>query len=139
MQISFSFHTIHPTRRSVVTTESVTMATFQFPARRLILAGGFAVAVATAPAIAVFAVPAEDTSVPVAQCPTGEDSDPFTGVCIPHTVPNSKVFSTIPGDPQLPAVGGIPCVGEHAAECRGLAQVESVPMPAPQSTISHSP
>ena len=42
------------------------MATFQLSARRLILAGGFAVAVAAAPAIAVFAVPATDAA-PMAQ------------------------------------------------------------------------
>ena len=115
------------------------MATLKLPARRLILAGGFAVAVAAAPAIAVFAVPTADTFVPVAQCPMGEESDPFTGVCVPHTVPNSKVFSTIPGDPQLPSIDGIPCVGGHQGVCRGLAQVPQVPMPVPESTIGSSP
>ena len=33
------------------------MATFQFPARRLILAGGFALAVAAAPAVAIVSTP----------------------------------------------------------------------------------
>ena len=85
------------------------MATFQLSARRLILAGGFAVAVAAAPAIAVFAVPATDLA-PMAQgCPGGEEPDQFTGNCIPHTVPNSgPVFSTQPGNPTIPEVDGRP-------------------------------
>ena len=103
MQIPFSFHRIHPTTWSI-TRESVTMATFQLSARRLILAGGFAVAVAAAPAIAVFAVPTPDAA-PMAQCPGGEEADQFTGVCVPHTVPNAGAqFSSIPGNPSIPAV-----------------------------------
>ena len=78
------------------------MATLEL-SRRLILAGGFAVAVAAAPAIAVFTVPS--ASVPLAQCPGGEEEDLYTGVCVPHTVPNSDAtFSSIPGNPSLPAV-----------------------------------
>ena len=117
----------------------MTMATLHLPTRRFILAGGFAVAIAAAPALAIFAAPTADTSVPVAQCPTGEESDTFTGSCVPHTVPNSPVFGTIPGDPQLPSIDGIPCVGGHQGVCRGLAQVPQVPMPVPESTVSHSP
>ena len=105
------------------------MATFQFPARRLILAGGFAVAVAAAPAIAVFAVPTADTSVPVAQCPGGEEEDLYTGNCVPHTVPNAgSPFQSILGNPSLPAVtlpgggGAIPCTGHNSGQCIGLAE-----------------
>jgi hypothetical protein len=117
------------------------MAKFQFPVRRLIIAGGFALAVAAAPAIAVFAVPTAGTPVPVAQCPGGEEADQFTGVCVPHTVPNSDVFSPILGNPTIPAIGGIPCVGRHQGECIGLAEEEAAmgPQPVPRSTISSSP
>ena len=59
------------------------MATFQTPARRLILAGGFAVAIAAAPAVAVFAVPTTSTPAPVAECAMGDVEDPATGVCMP--------------------------------------------------------
>ena len=86
------------------------MATLELSARRLILAGGFAVAVAAAPAVAVFTVPS--ASVPLAQCPAGEEEDLYTGVCLPHTVPNSPL-SSIPGNPDLPAVDGIPCTGRN--------------------------
>jgi hypothetical protein len=112
------------------------MATFQLSARRLILAGGFAVAVAAAPAIAVFAVPAPDAA-PIAQgCPSGEESDQFTGNCVPHTVPNSgSVFTTQPGNPQVPEVMGIPCIGHNSGKCIGLAEEQQAmtvtPPPAP--------
>jgi len=113
------------------------MATFQHSARRLILAGGFAVAVAAAPAIAVFAVPATDTAPMAQSCGArGEEPDQFTGNCIPHTVPHSgSVFSTQPGNPQVPEVMGIPCIGHNSGRCIGLAeeaQAQTVtPPPAP--------
>ena len=138
VQISFSFHRIHPTTWSI-TTESVMMATLEL-SKRLILAGGFAVAVAIAPAIAVFAVPS--ASVPLAQCPGGEEEDQFTGICVPHTVPNSgSTFSSIPGNPDLPAVDGIPCTGHNSGQCIGLAEESEAmgPQPVPRSTVSSSP
>jgi len=115
------------------------MATLEL-SKRLILAGAFAVAVAAAPAIAVFAVPT--ASVPLAQCPGGEEEDQFTGVCVPHTVPNSgAAFSSIPGNPDLPSVGGIPCTGANSGECIGLAEEQQAqgPQPVPESTVGSSP
>jgi len=122
------------------------MATFELSARRLIIAGGFAVAVAVAPAIAVFAVPSD--SVPLAQCPTGEEEDLFTGVCVPHTVPNSgSAFSSIPGNPDVPAVnlpgggGAIPCTGHNSGQCIGLAESEAgqAQVQMPDTTVHQSP
>jgi hypothetical protein len=117
------------------------MATLQLSARRLILAGGFAVALAAAPAMAIVAVPA---AAPLAQCPSGEEQDPFVGTCIPHTVPNSGgTFTSIPNNP-LPAVsepgggGSIPCTGHNSGECIGLAEEDAAAgaAPAPQSSVS---
>lgn len=116
------------------------MATLELSARRLILAGGFAVAVAAAPAIAVFTVPG---SAVLAQCPAGEEEDLYTGVCVPHTVPNSGAspFSSIPGNPDLPSVDGIPCTGHNSGQCIGLAEESEAmgPQPVPRSTVSSSP
>jgi hypothetical protein len=114
------------------------MATLELSVRRLILASGFAVAVAAAPAIAVITVPA---SAPLAQCPSGEEEDLYTGVCVPHTVPNSDAsFSDIPGNPDLPSVDGIPCTGHNSGQCMGLSEEsEAGPLPEPQSTVSSSP
>jgi hypothetical protein len=123
------------------------MATFEFSARRLILAGGFAIALAAAPAVAVFTVPATAVAQPSAgNCPGGEEADPFTGVCVPHTVPNStSVIGTIPGG-SLPAVelpgggGSIPCTGANSGQCIGLAESEAGQASAvPESTIGSSP
>lgn len=117
------------------------MATFQLPARRLILAGGFAVAVVAAPAISILAVPTPGTlAPPVAACTSGEEEDVYTTVCTPMLVPNSP-FGTVPGNPDIPAIDGIPCAGRHSGSCIGLAEeAEAAGPPAvPRSTISASP
>jgi len=116
----------------------VTMATLELSVRRLILAGGFAIAVAAAPAIAVVTIPS--ASVPLAQCPTGEEEDLYTGTCVPHTVPNSPL-SSIPGNPDLPSVEGVPCTGHNSGQCIGLSEEEEAmgPQPVPHSTVSSSP
>jgi hypothetical protein len=110
------------------------MATFPFPARRLILAGGFAVAVAAAPAVAVFAVSASDTPAPsIAACPGGESEDVYTGVCVPYLVPNSPELQSAPGG--LPEISGIPCTGANSGQCIGLAEEQQAQGP----TVSSSP
>src|SRR5689334_12384478 len=116
------------------------MATLELSLRRLIVAGGFAAAVAVAPVIAVATVPSP--SAPMAQCPAGEEEDLFTGECLPHTVPNSGAsFSNIPGNPDLPAVDGVPCTGHNSGQCIGLAEESEDlgPQPVPSSTVSSSP
>ena len=128
------------------------MAILEIPARRLILAGGFALAVAAAPAVAAFAVP---TTGPASlACPGGEEEDLYTGTCLPHTVPNSPAppsasgpISGIPGNPDLPAVnipgggGAIPCTGANAGQCIGLAEEGAAEGPPAEasSTVGSSP
>ena len=99
--------------------------------RRLILAGGFALAVAAAPAVAAFTGPS-DAPPSVAACPNGETEDTFTTVCTPDLVPNS---------PALPSVDGIPCTGHNSGECIGLGEEQQAegPQPVPHSTFSSSP
>jgi hypothetical protein len=120
------------------------MAISQYSLRRLIVAGGFVVAAAAAPAIAAVAVPTAGPS-PVAQCPSGEEADSFTGICIPHTVPNSNPTSasnigSIPGNP-LPTVNGIPCTGGNTGQCIGLAESGSgqATVNMPNTTVQQSP
>ena len=119
-----------------ITTESVTMATLKLPARRLLLAGGFAVAVAAAPAVAVLAVPTAGTPS-ITACPNGESEDTFTGVCTPELVPNSP--ETSPGG--LPEVDNIPCTGANSGQCIGLSEEEQSegPIAVPHSSVSSSP
>ena len=95
------------------------MTTFQNSARRLILAGGFAVAIAAAPAIALFVVPTASSPAPVAECAMGEMQDPATGMCMPA-----------PAQGSMPEIQGIPCTGANTGECIGLGE-EQQPPPVP--------
>ncbi|BBY26054.1 intersectin-EH binding protein Ibp1 [Mycolicibacterium sediminis] len=110
-----------------------------FSPRRLVIAGGFALAVAAAPALTAFAVPV-NPSAPLADCPGGEEADQFTGACVPHTVPNSGAspFSSIPGNPDVPAIDGIPCTGGNSGQCIGLAEDAPQYVP-PTSSVESSP
>ncbi|MFG1931507.1 intersectin-EH binding protein Ibp1 [Mycobacterium sp. NPDC048908] len=115
------------------------MATLKLPARRLLLAGGFAVAIAAAPAAALVVAPIHSAPT-IAACPGGESEDTFTGECTPDLVPNSpEVGQTSPGG--LPEVNNIPCTGANSGQCIGLSEEEQAagPQPVPHSTISSSP
>ena len=115
------------------------MAILKLPQRRLLLAGGFAVAIAAAPAVAVIAVPT-DSAPTIAACAGGESEDTFTGVCVPDLVPNSPEFGeTSPGG--LPEVDNIPCTGGNSGQCIGLSEEEQAqgPQPVPRSSVSSSP
>jgi hypothetical protein len=118
------------------------MAPFHSPVRRLLIAGGFVVAVAAAPAIAAVAVPSPGALSPQA-CAAGEEEDLFTGECIPHTVPNSPIVpaGATSGINGVPSVDGVPCEGHQAAQCRGLADEEQSEGPAavPHASVDGQP
>src|SRR4051812_16076518 len=144
MQIAPSFYTISPTITVRRSTESVTMATMKFSARRLIIAGGFAVAVAAAPAIAFVATPAP--SAGSLACAGGEEPDLYTSLCVPHLVPNAgQPYSAIGANPDLPAVnlpgggGAIPCPGHNPGQGIGLAEEQQAPRGTPGSTNGKRP
>ena len=117
------------------------MTTYPITTRRLILAGGFALAIAIAPAVAIVAHPTH--SAPLAACDSGEEEDVFTTTCTPFMVPNSSQgFSTTAANPDIPEIEGIPCTGgRSSAACIGLAEDQAAagPQPVPRSTISSSP
>jgi hypothetical protein len=118
------------------------MATFHLPTRRLILAGGFAVAIAAAPAVAMFAVPTSGGSTPlISACAGGETEDQFTNICVPDIVPNSPDFSSTAPVGGLPEIGGIPCTGHNSGECIGLEEEQNAagPIAVPHSEVSSSP
>ncbi|MBI3226744.1 MAG: intersectin-EH binding protein Ibp1 [Mycolicibacterium cosmeticum] len=115
------------------------MATFAFPARRLILAGGFAAAVVAAPALAAFAVESPAPGPALASCPSGESEDTFTGNCTPELVPNSPEFGTTSaGGGGLPSVDGIPCTGGNSGQCIGLSE-DQPQFVQPRTSVSSSP
>ena len=119
--------------------------------RRILLAGGFSIAIAAAPAVAYFAGPSVAPAGPAMACPAGEIEDIYTGDCTPELVPNvpggnyptptgtgNTTFST-PGDSSsLPEVQGIPCTGANTGQCIGL-QENQVPAVEPHSSLSSSP
>jgi hypothetical protein len=117
------------------------MTTSSITSRRLLLAGGFAIAIAITPAIAFVAQPTH--SVPLAACDSGEEEDTFTTVCTPFMVPNSPGgFTTTAANPDVPEVDGVPCTGGRSSGvCMGLAEnaEDMGPQPVPRSTISSSP
>ena len=129
-------------RHGQQTRESVMMATFHLPTRRLILAGGFAVAIAAAPAVALFAVPTSGSSAPsISACAGGETEDQFTNICVPDIVPNSPSFTSTSPVGGLPEISGIPCTGRNSGECIGLGEEQNAagPIAVPHSEVSSSP
>lgn len=121
------------------------MATQRITTSRLILAGGFALAALTAPAMAALTTPPDAKGL--AACPSGESEDLFTTTCTPELVPNqggpnsASPYSTIPGNPDLPAIDGIPCSGNNSGQCIGLAedQQAQAPLVQPHTSVSSSP
>lgn len=119
------------------------MATQRITASRLILAGGFALAALTAPAMAALTIPDAPS---VAACPAGESMDTFTTNCTPDLVPNqggpgASAYTTTPGNPDIPEVDGIPCAGHNSGQCMGLAenQQAQTPLVQPHTSVSSSP
>lgn len=115
------------------------MATLSTSAHRLLIAGGFAVAVSAAPLVAAVATSAGPALPSLATCPSTEVLDPTTGACKPLTdavAPSTSViepgFTDLqPGAltesgagkaGQLPEVNGIPCNGDNTGLCIGLQQ-----------------
>jgi hypothetical protein len=120
------------------------MATTRISASRLIIAAGFSVAALAAPAVAAFAMTGA-TAPTIAACPGGESEDIYTGNCTPDLVPNSPTpfegSASIPGNPSLPAVDGIPCTGGNSGQCIGLSEEQQAqgPIAVPHSSVSSSP
>ncbi len=110
----------------------------EIPLRRPIVTGGFVLAV-SALAIALFAAAPATLQTPTAACPAGQHLDSATGRCEPNApgAPTAGEFGSIPGNPSIPTVDGIPCTGANTGECIGLqqsdaGQADTVP---PSSTV----
>lgn len=115
------------------------MATVTTTTQRLLLAGGFAVAISAAPIVAALATPAAPAFPALASCPTNEVLDPASGACKPVTdqAPTTLnpvdpgitgllpggVTSSLPGQVgRLPEINGIPCNGDNTGLCIGMEQ-----------------
>jgi hypothetical protein len=104
--------------------------TFHLSSRRAILIGGFALAVAAAPAVATV-VPAVNAPTPVAECPAGSVMEPTSEACVSGGEQN--VPEAVAGNPALSQVDGIPCTGANTRECIGLQESQGGggPLPIP--------
>ncbi len=116
------------------------MATLTTLTNRLLVAGGFAVAIAAAPVVVALSTPAAPSSPALAECPSTEIADPVTGACQPFSdvAPPTQNPINPEGAPleagaitegtgsgsvgQLPEVNGIPCTGANVGQCIGLPE-----------------
>lgn len=115
------------------------MASLTTLTNRLLVAGGFAVAIAAAPVVVAMSTPAAPSAPALADCPMTEVLDPNTGGCRP--INDVAPQTTSPIEPgvtdlqpgaltqsgqghvgQLPEVNGIPCNGGNTGLCIGLEQ-----------------
>jgi hypothetical protein len=115
------------------------MATQRITAARLVLAGGFALAALTAPVSAALTT---SNAPALAACPSGESEDLYTTTCTPDLVPNAgSPYTTIPGNPDVPAVDGVLCSGHNSGQCIGLAEEQQAqtPLVQPRTSVSSSP
>ena len=138
-------------------TES-TLMTLRNSTQRLLLAGGFTLAITAAPIAAALIAPAVGPAAPaVASCPTGETLDTASGACKPvtdQTVPSlnpiepgavslqpDSITSSLPGKQgQLPEINGIPCNGDNTGLCMGLTEENAnETIQQPKTSISSSP
>lgn len=117
--------------------------------KRTWLSCGFALAVVAAPAAALIPAAPPAAAAPAA-CPSGEESDVFSGDCQPFLAPNtnspdySASFSpsqvaTDGANPDIPEIDGVPCTGANSGECIGLAEDQVPNDVSPHSSVSSSP
>lgn len=116
------------------------MATLTTLTKRLMAAGGFAVAIAAAPVVVALSAPADPAPDTLAdECPSNEMMDPNSGACkpisdvAPQTTnpiepgvtdlqPGSLTESGAGNVGQLPEVNGIPCTGQDTGLCIGMQE-----------------
>ena len=116
------------------------MAHFEFPVRRLIVAGGFAAAIAISPVVAVFAGPNAAVAGPNVTCPAGESEDPYTFSCVPELVPTGT-SSTSAGTQTGPQSEQTltACSGTHESECLEQLLYPGAAVPNVNTSVQQSP
>ncbi len=105
--------------------------------RRILVAGGFAIAAVAAPAVLTLGSPASTALLGDTNCPPGMTENPVNGSC--YSGGNDQAPGPVEAAPnQLGEVDGIPCTGHNTGECIGLSE-EQVPEVHPHSSVSSSP
>ncbi|HPX36009.1 MAG TPA: intersectin-EH binding protein Ibp1 [Mycobacterium sp.] len=129
------------------------MATHATFAQRLLIAGGFAVAISVAPLVSAFG--GSHAATPLAECPVGQELNPLTATCHPSGNAENPIVSPInpeganlqPGSltgaeagevGRLPEVNGIPCNGQNTGLCIGLSENNEALNASPSDPFGNS-
>jgi hypothetical protein len=105
--------------------------------RRLLAAGGFAIATVAAPAMFIVSSPAPAALLGDTNCPPGTTENPVSGSCFGSA--NDQAPGPVEATPnQLREINGIPCTGRNTGECIGLSE-EQAPDVHPHSSVSSGP
>lgn len=129
------------------------MATHTIVAQRLLIAGGFALAISAAPLVAALA--GSSHSTPLAECPAGQELNPLTATCSPSGNAEDAIVSPLnpegadlqpgsltggePGEVgRLPEVNGIPCNGGNTGLCIGLSENNAALDASPSDPFGNS-
>lgn len=116
------------------------MAHLEFPVRRLVLAAGFAAAIAISPIVAVFVGPSPALGVPNVTCPPGESEDPYTFSCVPELVPTGTGSTTSASSAGPQSEGALTaCSGSHESECLERQLYPGASVPNVNSSVQQSP
>lgn len=118
-------------------------------AKHVLVSCGFALAAFAAPATGLLPVSPPASAAPAA-CPSGEESDVFSGDCQPFLAPNTNnpdysadfapsKTATDGANPDVPEIDGVPCTGVNSGECIGLAEDQVPDDVSPHSSFSSSP
>jgi hypothetical protein len=97
--------------------------------RQRTLAGGLA-AIAAAPLVAAALLAPATIPTTLAECPAGDDLDPFTGRCVPYIVPNSPATGCPAG------VGGSECNVQNQPISQGPNMPAPVPPQQPEQELA---
>lgn len=115
------------------------MTSIEFPLRRFVIAGGFAIAVAIAPAVGLLAGTSAPSGTQNLACDAGLEEDPYTYACVPHTVPGG-----VGGDSGAPSEQELTsCSGGDRSDCLeqnlyGTPGGGNVNVPTPDTTVHQS-
>lgn len=100
-------------------------------ARRVVLASGFAAAIALSPMVATFAVPGPHVATPLAACRPDQREDPYTFACVPNGGDN---VIGAPSESELTQ-----CSGRDQGQCLEGDLYGPAPVEQPDTSVHQSP
>jgi hypothetical protein len=105
--------------------------------RRVLAAGGLAIATVAAPTLFALSAPAATSLQLTTNCPPGMTADRISGSCFQGGDDAAPGPVVVPPSP-LGSIDGIPCTGHNSGECIGLGE-NTAPQVQPHSSVGSSP